>query len=174
MWDTYLARLLTLSYNLKGRLKSDIASSETRLHYKLFLSIKTKKSLPLFSENNPFLPLLQNNKKRKKNANYFPFLISATSHTLRSSRQKRQFLAFSIPTIVTVNPCVTNRGLLGQCLRFKQCYPYLKLPDFIWEPVIYDSFDSCSYIAPDGTQVGISRAFLRTFFYRALKLLYDC
>ncbi|KAI5710572.1 hypothetical protein M8J75_009812 [Diaphorina citri] len=79
-----------------------------------------------------------------------------TSHTLRSSRQKRQFLAFSIPTIVTVNPCVTNRGLLGQCLRFKQCYPYLKLPDFIWEPVIYDSFDSCSYIAPDGTQgVGV-------------------
>lgn len=74
----------------------------------------------------------------------------------RSRRQKRQFLAFAVPTIVSVNPCLSNRGVLGTCTRFKQCYPYLRLPDFVWEPVVLDAFDSCSLIGADGSQgVGV-------------------
>uniref|UniRef100_A0A8D8VB12 Phenoloxidase-activating factor 2 n=2 Tax=Cacopsylla melanoneura TaxID=428564 RepID=A0A8D8VB12_9HEMI len=76
--------------------------------------------------------------------------------SLRSSRQKRQFLTFAVPTVLAVSPCVSSRGLLGQCMRFKQCYPYLKLPDFVWEPIIFDTYDSCTYFSADGSQrVGV-------------------
>lgn len=72
--------------------------------------------------------------------------------TFRSKRQKRQFLPFSLPSVLAVNPCLSSRGIIGQCTRFRQCYPYLKLPDYVWEPLLFDAYDSCTYISPDGVQ----------------------
>ncbi|XP_044740915.1 proclotting enzyme-like [Chrysoperla carnea] len=56
--------------------------------------------------------------------------------------------------LVETGPCYNNRGQLGKCTAFKQCYPYFKLPELSnWETWIFGMYDTCSYYSDSGRQM---------------------
>ncbi|GLV37602.1 lethal (2) k05911 [Carabus blaptoides fortunei] len=53
----------------------------------------------------------------------------------------------------TLGTCLSNKGVVGRCTPFRQCYPYFKLPELgNWDTWILGMYDTCSYFTSQGRQ----------------------
>lgn len=73
---------------------------------------------------------------------YQPFLLGELSHLGGNGHS------------LTAGPCFNNKGVLGRCTSFRECFPYFKLPDLgNWDTWVLGMYDTCSYFSNQGRQM---------------------
>ncbi|KRT78395.1 Trypsin [Oryctes borbonicus] len=91
---------------------------------------------------------------------------SVTVEAIPSDRAIRQIIYSATPisnipaliietdNAVSQNPCFTDKGVLGRCMSFRQCYPYFKLTEVNnYDSWIYGVQQTCSYYTAQGRQM---------------------
>lgn len=82
-------------------------------------------------------------------------IVKEAEEAVVNRQQRSALLGLPSTRLHTVlGPCFTNKGGLGRCMSFRQCYPYFKLPELgNWETWILGMYDTCSYFTETGRQM---------------------